>query len=375
MNLILFFTYGVSLRMWDEKGLLDREVSLYQRLAKEGVKITFITYGDEEDYAYRQKIPEIDILPVYALTKKPATKICAFLHSLILPYILKDKLKGADVIKTNQMSGSWTAVISKFLYGKKLIVRCGYEWFRFTQKSNPSLFRRGTVFAAEWLIYRIADRIILTSEGDSDFVSSRFKIKAGRISVSPNFIDTELFMPADSDVKKDRMLFIGRLTRQKNLFSLFDALKSSAWTLDIVGDGELKTALTEYAERNNVKANFLGRIANSRLSEVINQYPLFILPSYYEGNPKVLLEAMSCGRAVIGTDVEGIREIIEDNGNGILCETDSASIKGAIEKAMQDEDLRDRLGKKARLFVEENCSIEAAVKRELAILKAVMRDV
>lgn len=369
MNLILFFTYGVSLRMWDEKGLLDREVSLYQRLAKEGVKTTFITYGDEEDYAYRQKIPEIDILPVYALTKKPATKICAFLHSLLLPYILKDKLKRADIFKTNQMSGSWTAVIGELLYGKKLIVRCGYEWFRFTQKSNPSLFRRWTVFVVEWLIYRKADRIILTSEGDRDFVIARFKIPAGRINVSPNFIDTELFKPSDSDVKQDSMFFIGRLTRQKNLFSLLDALKSSAWTLDIAGDGELKTALTEYAERNNVKVNFLGRIANSRLSEVINQYPLFVLPSYYEGNPKVLLEAMSCGRAVIGTNVEGIREIIDNDGNGILCETDSGSMRSAIEKVMQDEDLRNRLGKKARLFVEENCSIEAAVKRELAVYK------
>ncbi len=49
MNLVLFFTYGVSLKMWDEKGLLDREVSLYQMLAKEGIKTAFITYGDEED--------------------------------------------------------------------------------------------------------------------------------------------------------------------------------------------------------------------------------------------------------------------------------------------------------------------------------------
>ncbi|MBI4839350.1 MAG: glycosyltransferase family 4 protein [Nitrospirae bacterium] len=372
MNLILFFTYGVSLRMWDEKGLLDREVSLYQRLSKEGVKTTVITYGDEEDYAYRRKMPEIDIMPVYALTKKPATKICAFVHSLILPFILKDKIKGADIFKTNQMSGSWTAVIGKLLFGKKLIVRCGYEWFRFTQKLTPSLFRRWTVFAAEWLIYRAADRILLTSEGDRDFVSSRFKIPAGRISVSPNFIDTELFKPADSDVKKNRMLFIGRLTRQKNLFSLFDALKSSVWTLDMVGDGELKTTLAEYAERNNVKVNFLGRIANSRLPEVINQYPLFILPSYYEGNPKVLLEAMSCGRAVIGTNVEGIREIIDNKVNGILCETNAGSIKSAIEEVMHDNDLRGRLGIKARLFAEENCSIEATVKRELAVFKGLI---
>ncbi|MBI5050445.1 MAG: glycosyltransferase family 4 protein [Nitrospirae bacterium] len=369
MNLILFFTYGVSLRTWDEKGLLDREVLLYQKIAKDGVRVTFVTYGDEGDYAYKDRLPDIEILPFYAFTRRPSFRILTFLHSLLLPFIIRNKVKNADILKTNQLSGSWAAVIGKLLYRKKLIVRCGYEWYKFVTKEAVSLPRKLAVFFAEWLAYRTADRIILSSHGDREFVLSKFRIKNSKITVNYNFIDTGLFKPITSDIKKDHLLYIGRLSRQKNLFSLFDAIKGSAWTLDIIGDGELEAELTGYARANNIRVNFLGRVANNKLPEIINQYPLVILPSCYEGNPKVLLEAMSCGCAVIGADVDGIREIIKNNVNGVLCGTNAESIKGAIEGIINDKELQERLGRGARLFVEENCSIEAAVKRELSVYK------
>ena len=132
----------------------------------------------------------------------------------------------------------------------------------------------------------------------------------------------------------------------------------------MIGDGNLRKKIDEYIRHHGIKANMLGSIPNSKLSKIINRYPVYILPSFYEGNPKTLLEAMACGTAVIGTNVEGIREIIKNNENGLLCGTDTSSIRESINMLMQDEELRNKLGRNARRFIMENCSLERIVDKE-----------
>src|SRR3972149_402807 len=63
---------------------------------------------------------------------------------------------------------------------------------------------------------------------------------------------------------------------------------------------------------------FMGSISNEELPPVLNRYRFFALPSVREGMPKALIEAMACGLVCIGTDVEGINEIIRDGENGFL---------------------------------------------------------
>ena len=85
--------------------------------------------------------------------------------------------------------------------------------------------------------------------------------------------------------------------------------------------------------------SIVQRMNNFELSPIINQAIHFILPSYFEGHPKALLEAMSCGMPCIGTDINGIREDIEHLVTGYLCETDFKSIADAIDTLMVDESL------------------------------------
>ncbi len=374
-SLVLFFTYGISLKIWHETGLLDREIILYKKLMEKGIKVSFITYGDASDYQYKDKLGEIKIIPFYAFVKKPSSKIIRFIQSFFLPFILKDQLKKADILKTNQMSMTWAPLIAKLLFKKNLVVRCGFEWYRFLLKSNPSFLLKNYVYLTEWLSYNIADRIILTSEDDKKYIIKKFLIKnKDKIKIIPNFVDTEIFKPLVSIQKKtDHLIFIGRLTKQKNLINLIKALKDSKYSIDIIGDGEIKEELEDYSLKNQIKINFLGRIPNNKIPEILNQYEVFILPSLYEGNPKALLEAMSCGLAVIGTEVDGIRNIIKHKENGYLCKTDSRSIRNAIDNVMSDETLRKKMGMKARKFIIENCSVEEIVKKELTLYNDILR--
>jgi glycosyltransferase involved in cell wall biosynthesis len=98
---------------------------------------------------------------------------------------------------------------------------------------------------------------------------------------------------------------------------------------------------------------------------------MFILPSHYEGHPKTLLEAMSCGLPVVGTDVPGIRELIVHGETGYLCDPSSQGIRAAIGELLWNKDLRKRIGTNAREYVVENVSLSKIVDKELALLREV----
>jgi glycosyltransferase involved in cell wall biosynthesis len=83
--------------------------------------------------------------------------------------------------------------------------------------------------------------------------------------------------------------------------------------------------------------------------------------------PKTLLEAMACGLAVIGTNIDGTREVIKHGENGILCETDPKSIREAIVRVMEDEGLKQTLGINARKTIEQRFSLEKLTDKELGL--------
>ncbi|TFF87114.1 MAG: glycosyltransferase family 1 protein, partial [Promethearchaeota archaeon] len=189
-----------------------------------------------------------------------------------------------------------------------------------------------------------------------------------------NFIDDSIFKPLKIPKKKTSILFIGRLDEQKNLFNLFDALSNlKEFDLDIIGTGPLERVLKKKANALGINVNFLGIFQNNKMPEIINQYELFILPSLWEGNPKVLLEAMSCGLACIGTNVRGIKNIINHKENGYLCERDVNSIKEAIKSVYDDNSLRNKMAFNAREFILENCSLDSIVKKEYSLYNEVLK--
>ncbi|MFC1824169.1 glycosyltransferase family 4 protein [Thermodesulfobacteriota bacterium] len=366
LNLILLFTYDTSLKKWAETGLIEREIKRYQRLGELGVNVTFITYGDKEDFQYKRSLGDIELLPLYAYSKKPKNKIVRLFHSLLVPFIFSELIGRADILKSNQMWGAWVVILSKLIHRKKAIVRCGYENFMFSVHENLRLPLRLFLKYLSFWTYRLADEIVLTSHAAADFVHQYFRINRKKINTIANYVDTDLFKPLGF-AKKKKILFIGRLSQQKNIFSLLKAVLRTNYQLDIIGDGHLRLEIENYIQKHRITANILPLVPNKQIPDILNRYAIFILPSYYEGNPKILLEAMACGCAVIGSDVDGIREIITHNQNGLLCGINADSINRAIVTLMEDESLRLRLGTQAREFILENCNLEKILKKEYSL--------
>ena len=93
-KLLLFMTWDVSLQLWQEKGLYQREIKLYQELAKEGVDITFLSWGDEKDLEL--KPVGINVIPVYQYMWRPDDKFLRAMVSLFVPFVMWSKLSKFD---------------------------------------------------------------------------------------------------------------------------------------------------------------------------------------------------------------------------------------------------------------------------------------
>ena len=110
---------------------------------------------------------------------------------------------------------------------------------------------------------------------------------------------------------------------------------------------------------------------NFDLPALLNQARVFIQPSLYEGHPKTLLEAMSCGLPCIGSDVTGIKEDIEHGVTGYLCGTDSDAIAEAIDVVLSDASLREKLGHNARDYIADNYSLDRVLEMEMEVIREV----
>jgi len=370
MNIAVLFTYGVSLKQWHEAGILIREAKIYNELTKKNVNVDFITFGDDTDYQYQQYIDDITIHPVYANIKYSKSKVIRFLKSMYIPFLYAKTFKNIDIIKTNQMWGSWIALIASALWSKKLLIRCGYEAYKNAQEEN--VYSKSHLFFLRFISsisYRYATSILVSSKEISDYIVNEYGIKQNKVKYLWNYVDTDKFYNLEQRIFDKRVLFVGRLAAIKNIFSLIDAVKGTEYGVDIIGDGDLKDILKKYSRQNQVDVRFLGTVSHDELPVVINKYNLYILCSYHEGSPKALLEAMSCGLAVIGTDVPGIREVIEHNKTGIICGTDFLSIRKAILDLGNDKTLQHKLGLLASKSIIDNCSLLKYVSKEIDLME------
>lgn len=360
----MFFTEGVSLKLWVERGLLDREKLIYEEILKNKVfdKIYFFTYGTD-DRKYVHLLPkEIVVIP------KPKffpSRLGSVLYSFFLPIIQKKYLKKCSIYKTNQMKGSWSAVFSKNKFAKPLLLRTGFTSSNYYYQEK-NYFMSNYYSLWEKFAYRNADYSIVSSFADKEYLVKT--LGENNIDVLHNFIDINLFKPAKTSKKKE-IIFVGRLCKEKNLLALIRAISKTDFSLDIYGEGNLKEELKELVENLNLqnRVTFKGVVPNKELPKILNQYKVYILPSFHEGMPKTLLEAMSCGSACIGTNVSGTREVIKNRENGLLVETDELSLFKGINLLMKNNSLRNKLGKKARKTIESEFSLKKIFEKERKI--------
>jgi glycosyltransferase involved in cell wall biosynthesis len=217
-----------------------------------------------------------------------------------------------------------------------------------------------------WILPRImrdAAMVITLSQDQSALIHNRYKVSLDKIRYIGNGV-SEKFLDIGR-IKRNfhsplRLLFVGRLALQKRPERLIEAMSlvTSNVILNMVGDGEDKAELEKLTEKSVLKnVTFSGRLDGEKLLDAYNSADVFVLPSDKEGMPLVLLEAMATGLPIIGSDVLGIHELIEDVG--ILVENPSPeTFAQEIDKLAQNPNKLNELSassyKKASMYSWKN---------------------
>jgi glycosyltransferase involved in cell wall biosynthesis len=173
----------------------------------------------------------------------------------------------------------------------------------------------------KWVL-RSAKFVIVFSNTQKTALKQKYGINIAKIKVVPNGVEEQFFNDTPRSLhKKPRLLFVGRLSYQKNLHQLLRALDgvSDQFEMNLVGDGEQKEELSQLANKLCLKnVHFLGRKQGDELLDLYRKSDVFVLSSEREGMPIVLLEAMAMGLPIVATDVSGSRDVVANNKNGLL---------------------------------------------------------
>jgi len=362
MNVLVFLTFGVSFKNWKDSGIINRELEIYKKLkSNHNVNFTFISYGNVEDI---NLVKDFDVIPYYKYNKYLKSRILTFFQSIIFSLKLSKLTSSIDLIKTNQLLGSWMAIIVKILIKKPLIIRTGYDIYKFSIYEKKNILKRLFYFLLTQLALSSSNKYIVTSTSDKSFLSQKYYFSADKVVVLPNWVDRN-FNKKIRDMKsryEKKILTVGRLEEQKNLDKLVKLFSKSEIEIDVIGSGSKKNELEELAKKYNTKLNLIGNVNHENLSNIYENYRIFISTSLYEGNPKATLEAMGSGCLVIVSDIENNIEIINDKEDGLI--HNYSNLLELVKEFINNTNELDTFYNKAIKRIQEHNSLNIIIEKE-----------
>jgi len=296
-------------------------------------------------------------------------------YTFLLPLVQRRYIQQCNVFRVMQAYGATPAILTRLLYGKPYVATYGYRYFDVVRANEP-VARAYLLEQRARLGARCSSKVIVTT--DEMLRYAKTFVSGDKLVKVPNGVDTTLFAPPSHRAgphAEQTIIYIGRLSKEKNLFMLLDALamidpaNQTRLRLLLVGRGDQQADLAAYAAERKVQVEFKGVVANQELPNLLTQANLFVLPSLGEGHPKVLLEAMACGLPCIGTDVSGINNVIQHEVNGLLCQLTAEDLADKIRQLLNAPDQAARLGVAARAYIVATYEQSALLDREITLMQ------
>lgn len=291
-----------------------------------------------------------------------------------------------DVIHVHQYGN--IAALS-VVYGKARKIPVLLKLTSTKEMGLETTLRKGRFSGISSLLHRQVDVCVATTKNSFE-EAERFGIDRKRLRIIGNSIDCDYFSPLDTEKKLEMkkklglnvgptVLFVGRLSPEKNPLGLIDAWKIviekvPSAILAMVGDGPLLEALKATTESLNLGSSI---IIVGHSHDVLQWYQaadIFVLPSITEGLSNSLLEALSCGLPVVSTRVSGSIEAVEKGLAGKLVDVDDMEgLALGILELLKNELYRKTCGENGRRFVVENYTQELIAEKMESIYYSVCR--
>ncbi|MCE0556172.1 glycosyltransferase family 4 protein [Motilimonas sp. 1_MG-2023] len=206
------------------------------------------------------------------------------------------------------------------------------------------------------------DRVVVLSKSWKKWVDTIVKDKSKVVTIYNSVPSLEL---SRDKVIPGTVLFLGRLGKRKGVYELIKASvglrkRFPHYKLILGGDGDVEL-FKKYAEELGVTdcIQFVGWVAGRKKLELIETSQIFTLPSFNEGFPMGVIEAMSAGLAIVASTAGGIPDAITNEEDGLLIEAgDAAALEDSIAKLLADEDLSQKLGNRAKCKFNNHFSLD-----------------
>jgi len=246
-------------------------------------------------------------------------------------------------------------VVGKFFFGKKII-------YHLHSSSFNEYYTKGN-FIYKWLcrnLINLPDIVITLSPWWSAYVQKSFSAK--NVQILNNVIEEKNRGRANRSIEPPlKVLFLGRIGDRKGVFDLLEviALNKAAWVGKLAfifgGDGEIER-FTQCVQRERLEdlVNYLGWVTGEEKERLLSEADILVLPSYNEGLPISILEAMGYGLPIISTNIGGIPEVVLDGQNGyIITPGDKKELAGVISRYLQQPELTIKQGVKSLEMIKD----------------------
>ncbi|OGD86266.1 hypothetical protein A2164_03775 [Candidatus Curtissbacteria bacterium RBG_13_35_7] len=356
MNLGIFLSSGESFQSMTKSGQDIRYKEFYLKIfSKKFTKIFIFSYANEK----------LNGLPNNIIIIPNKYNLHRFVYGFLLPFLNIKKIRQCDVFRAYHLLGTIPAVITKIFFGKPYLFNYSYDYRKFAKIENK-MFQYVLLSLIHFPVVFFASKIIITLRKTEKWFSKN------KVIYIPNGVDINIFRPKKKIIReRPVILSVGRLEVQKNYKNLILALKNLNIDLVIVGNGSLRDNLIDLAKKNRINLKIIKKIDNTKLPEIYNDANIFVLPSLIEGPNKSILEAMACQLPVIGSNVDGINEVILDGVDGVFCSTTVKSIREKIQKLISNPRLSREIAINARRKVINKFNLSNLLEEEIISLKGI----
>ncbi len=345
-------------------GAQQQIVTLAKVLKKHGHCVTLVIYHDNY-----QLIDALNVCDVPVCLVKKYGKLDASFLFRLLKVIME--IKPDVIVSYLTMPNMWARLCSIFIRGPVVI----------TSERNIDLTKSFIKVFIEKILYRLSDSIVVNARSIQNILINDVGISSSKIRIIYNGLDVEYYKYDDMlDVDhyqkefdsygKTLLLLPGRIEEQKNHNCLIDALSrlesDVTENLKILFAGnifnkELYDDLVSRIENKNLHGNIIFLGVRDDMKQLYSMADIVILPSLWEGLPNVVIEAMSCSRVVLASDVSDNPLFIENDVNGFLFRNNDSKdladkLKAILSLGESDKKL---IGDRARERICKMCSLDS----------------
>ena len=318
---------------------------LSNELVEKSHDVTVLTMNGERPEGLKAEVVEVNSWSIDSTTLDPYLAVPAFYRYLREYGDEFDVVHAHEIPSLSVYLAKLRGLNAKFVY---TVHGIAYELI-----SRPVLKPVAKVLHfPERLAVKSADKIVAVSEHAKRETVEHYGVDEERIEAIHNGVDTEKFYPSEDF--DNQLLYVGYLIERKGSDIVIDSFIDIAdefpnTNLVLVGRGRMGEDLRNKVSGAGLedRVDFRSNVSDEELRDLYSS-SIFTMPSAYEGQGIVYVEAMSCGAPVIGCDNSAIPEMIEDGINGYLIDRTSEALSSALESILKDDDLRESMSRSSR---------------------------